>query len=121
LLDLDKFAAGDPMLDVTHLLFNFGQGGKVEMRAFADEYFGHVPAAWKPRLAPYYAWALLTEASTVDRGVEGPRDTSRSRRAGRNGGKSPEEESGSRRARPEKSSASLLEEAHAVVAGRQPW
>jgi aminoglycoside phosphotransferase (APT) family kinase protein len=121
LLDLDKFAAGDPMLDVTHLLFHLRRGGSAVTRAFAEEYFGHVPAAWKPRLAPHYAWALLTEASAVDRGVEGPRDTSRSRRAGRNGGKSPEEESGSRRARPEKSSASLLEEAHAVVAGRQPW
>jgi hypothetical protein len=109
------------MLDVTHLLFQLRRGGSAVTRAFAEEYFGHVPAAWKPRLAPYYAWALLTEASAVDKSMEGPRDTSRSRRAGRNGGKTPGEKSGSRRARPEKRSAFLLEEAHAVVAGRHPW
>ena len=120
LLDLDKFAAGDPMLDVTHLLFNFGRAGKVETQAFAEEYFGHVPAAWKPRLAPYYAWALLTEASRVCKTVESPRDASRSRRAGRNVAKR-REESGSRRAKQEKRSAFLLEEANAVLAGRQPW
>src|SRR5215212_4384754 len=119
LLDLDKFAAGDPMLDVTHLLFNFGRAGKVETQAFAEEYFGHVPAAWKPRLAPYYAWALLTEASRVCKTVESPRDVSRSRRAGRNVAKR-REESGSRRAKQEKRSAFLLEEANAVLAGRQP-
>jgi aminoglycoside phosphotransferase (APT) family kinase protein len=120
LLDLDKFAAGDPMLDVTHLLFSFGRGGTVEKRAFVEEYFGYVPAAWKPRLAPYYAWALLREASRVYKSVERHRDTSRSGRAGRNVAKR-REVSESRRARQEQWGAFLLEEAHAVVAGRQPW
>jgi aminoglycoside phosphotransferase (APT) family kinase protein len=121
LLDLDKFAAGDPMLDVTHLLFHLRRGGSAVTQAFVEEYFEHVPAAWKRRLAPYYAWALLAEASTLGTSAERLRDTSRSRRAGKNGRETLGEESGSRRAKPEKRSAFLLEEAHAVVAGRQPW
>jgi hypothetical protein len=65
LLDLDKFAAGEPMLDVTNLLFHLRRSGSWVTEAFVEEYFAHVPAAWKPRLAPHYAWALFREAARV--------------------------------------------------------
>jgi hypothetical protein len=65
LLDLDKFAAGEPMLDVTNLLFHLRRGGSWVTEAFVEEYFAHVPAVWKPRLAPHYAWTLFTEAARV--------------------------------------------------------
>jgi aminoglycoside phosphotransferase (APT) family kinase protein len=69
LLDLDKFAAGDPMLDVMNMLVILGWGRlrrpglPALARAFGEEYFAHVPRAWEQRLAPHYAWALLGEAS----------------------------------------------------------
>jgi Phosphotransferase enzyme family len=69
LLDLDKFAAGDPMLDVTSMLMPLRRERKTRLAGtsladvFAEEYFGHMPATWEPRLAPLYAWALLREAS----------------------------------------------------------
>jgi aminoglycoside phosphotransferase (APT) family kinase protein len=69
LLDLDKFAAGDPMLDVINMLTSLGWGrrsgpGSLSLaQAFVEEYFAHVPEAWELRLAPHYAWALLEQAS----------------------------------------------------------
>jgi hypothetical protein len=69
LLDLDKFAAGDPMLDVTSMLMPLRRERKTRLAGtsladvFAEEYFGHMPATWEQRLAPLYAWALLREAS----------------------------------------------------------
>jgi aminoglycoside phosphotransferase (APT) family kinase protein len=70
LLDLDKFAAGDPMLDVVSLLMPLRGERKTRLagtslaRVFAEEYFAHVPAEWEERLAPHYAWAILSEASS---------------------------------------------------------
>jgi hypothetical protein len=69
LLDLDKFAAGEPMLDVTSMLMPLRRERKTRLagtslaRVFAEEYFAHVPAAWKQRLTPLYAWAVLSEAT----------------------------------------------------------
>ena len=69
LLDLDKFAAGEPMLDVTSMLMPLRRERKTRLagtslaRVFAEEYFAHVPAAWEQRLAPHYAWAILSEAT----------------------------------------------------------
>jgi hypothetical protein len=76
LLDLDKFAAGDPMLDVMNMLTLLGwgrqgrQGSLALAQTFVEEYFEHVPRAWEPRLAPHYAWALLGEASRDDWALE---------------------------------------------------
>jgi aminoglycoside phosphotransferase (APT) family kinase protein len=67
LLDLDKFAAGDPMLDVANLLRQLRGSGSAVTQAFVEEYFAHVPAAWEHRLTPHYAWALLKEASTASK------------------------------------------------------
>src|SRR4051794_13951880 len=69
LLDLDKFAAGEPMLDVTSMLMPLRRERKTRLagtslaRVFAEEYFPHVPADWEQRLAPLYAWAVLSEAT----------------------------------------------------------
>jgi aminoglycoside phosphotransferase (APT) family kinase protein len=71
LLDLDKFAASEPMLDVTNMLASLRRERKNHLagislaRVFAEEYFAHVPAAWEQRLAPHYAWAILGEASSL--------------------------------------------------------
>jgi aminoglycoside phosphotransferase (APT) family kinase protein len=70
-LDLDKFAAGDAMQDVTSMLIHLGQerrGSKdtrALTRAFVTEYFADAPTGWEQRLAPHYAWALLGEAASV--------------------------------------------------------
>jgi aminoglycoside phosphotransferase (APT) family kinase protein len=50
LLDLDKFAAGEPMLDVTNLLYHLRRGGSWVTEAFVEEYFAHVPAVRRTRL-----------------------------------------------------------------------
>jgi hypothetical protein len=69
LLDFDKFAAGEPMLDVTNMLMPLRRERKTRLagtsldRVFAEEYFAHVPAAWAQRLAPHYAWAIFSEAT----------------------------------------------------------
>jgi hypothetical protein len=69
LIDLDKFAAGEPMLDVTSMLMPLRRERKTRLAGtsladvFAQEYFAHVPPACKKRLAPHYAWALLREAA----------------------------------------------------------
>jgi Phosphotransferase enzyme family len=79
LLDLDKFAAGDPMLDVTKVLVPLHRErdsclpGSSLARVFAEEYFAQVPAEWEQRLAPHYAWAILRAASSAE---TGPRKTS---------------------------------------------
>jgi hypothetical protein len=70
-LDLDKFAAGEPMLDVVSVLMPLRTERRTRLagtslaRVFAEEYFAHTPAAWEHRLAPHYAWALLSEAGSL--------------------------------------------------------
>jgi hypothetical protein len=86
MLDLDKFAAGEPMLDVISMLMPLRRegetrfGGRSLARVFAEEYFAHVPAAWEERLLPHYAWGLLREASTFAMSV---REDQRAAKLGR--------------------------------------
>jgi hypothetical protein len=107
-LDLDKFAAGEPMLDVTSMLMPLRRELKTRLlgtsaaRVFAEEYFARVPQAWEQRLAPYYAWAIFDEASDFARN---PRRGDAS--TGTN-----------RRTRREERVEPLFEEAIGVLAGR---
>ncbi len=79
LIDFDKFAEGEPMLDVVAMARNIRQGRRVLRgedsgalaRAFVEEYFAAAPAGWARRLPPHYAAALLTEAAAVGRNVRG--------------------------------------------------
>ena len=69
LIDLDDFAWGDPILDVGRLSAVLA---KVHLRSplhhdhpravaqtFVEEYFAHVPEAWRTRLPLHYAGAYL--------------------------------------------------------------
>jgi hypothetical protein len=108
LLDLDKFAAGEPMLDVTNMLVPLRRERKTRTagtslaRVFAEEYFAHVPAAWEQRLIPHYAWAILKEASGFATGLA----------------QVPAEARSSRRERRENHVDLLLDEARELLAGR---
>ena len=70
LIDLDKFAMADPVVDVANLLFLLPSGssqhhlpnGRVA-QAFVEEYFARVPEAWRARLPLHYASALLKKAA----------------------------------------------------------
>lgn len=72
LLDLDSFALADQVFDVAYILAQmFGKrslflgphdGLQSAARAFAEEYFNHVPGAWRSRLAHNYASAALKVA-----------------------------------------------------------
>jgi hypothetical protein len=105
LLDFDKFAAGEPMLDVTSMLMLFRRErtmGASLASVFAEEYFAHAPAAWEQRFAPHYAWAILVEASAHAVGLGKSRAATNS-------------------SRPEKRNHrvdNLVEEARAVLAGQ---
>lgn len=81
LLDLDKFAGADPILDVAHVLaplVNATQRSLVRhgrreaaARAFVEEYFAHAPEAWRTRLPFHYASAILKIAGGTFR-KQGP-------------------------------------------------
>ncbi len=69
-IDLDKFTMADPLVDVANLLFllpsmsshsRLPHGGLAQ--AFVEEYFAHVPEAWRARLRLHYAGALLKKAA----------------------------------------------------------
>ena len=72
LLDLDSFAAADPVLDPAHVLAQIiGLSLRFPMRrrrlraaarAFAGEYFNCVPGDWRGRLPSHYAGAALHAA-----------------------------------------------------------
>jgi Ser/Thr protein kinase RdoA (MazF antagonist) len=72
LIDLDEFAGADPLLDVARLLAPLAtaplrlplsrERGREAARAFTEEYFAHVPAAWRARLPLHYAMAVLKTA-----------------------------------------------------------
>ena len=108
LLDLDKFAAGDPMLDVTSMLMPLRRERKTRLagtslaRVFAEEYFARVPREWEQRLTPHYAWAILDEASEF---AMNPRKSDAGAKI-------------SRRVRREQRVEPLLEDAIGVLAGR---
>ena len=70
LIDLDKFAMADPVVDVANLLFLLPSGASHPplshggvAQAFVEEYFARVPEAWRARLPLHYAAALLKKAA----------------------------------------------------------
>ncbi len=73
LVDLDAFAQADPLLDVALVLSQLAEmplhsllprdRARVAARAFAEEYFAHVPETWRARLPLRYAGALLKRAA----------------------------------------------------------
>ena len=72
LLDLDSFAEADPVLDPATLLAHLCSmplrfpvthaRARMAARVFAEEYFAHVPRAWRSRLPLHYAGASLKAA-----------------------------------------------------------
>jgi len=72
LLDFDSLAQADPVLDPATLLAHLcsmplrfpipRDRARMAARTFAEEYFVHVPKAWRRRLPLYYAGAALKEA-----------------------------------------------------------
>jgi len=73
LVDLDGFAEADPVLDAASVLahldgmpFRFPltreDSWSTAARAFAEEYFSHVPKTWRRRLPIHYAGAVLKVA-----------------------------------------------------------
>jgi hypothetical protein len=81
LLDFDKMALADPLIDVANLSASLGterEGSpqRVKRRTvlaevFLAEYLSHVPADWRPRLPARFALATLAEAATTGRGLRG--------------------------------------------------
>lgn len=81
LLDFDKLAAADPLVDVAGFAVNLGKarGGarrqpekaRAITQAFVAEYFTQVPAGWYGRFPAHYAVALLAEAANSGRGQRG--------------------------------------------------
>ena len=79
-LDLDSFAGADPVLDPAHLLARLAALPSrfpiprrrmwTAARAFAEEYFAHVPRAWRSRLPLHYAGATLEAAASFLRNQE---------------------------------------------------
>ena len=77
LLDLDEFAGADPVLDIAQLLasivnvplsFPLPQDRAwAAAQVFAEEYFGHVPEAWRERLPLHYAMAVFRMAASFFR------------------------------------------------------
>ena len=70
LVDLDNFAAADPVLDVANVLANLKSmpfrfpltledPWSTAAQAFAEEYFSHVPRTWRRWLPIHYASAIL--------------------------------------------------------------
>jgi aminoglycoside phosphotransferase (APT) family kinase protein len=80
LLDFDKLALADPLVDVANFLVFLGKersdrstdGGEHDhVHHFLDEYLARVPAAWRAALPARTALALLAEAATTGRGLRG--------------------------------------------------
>lgn len=81
LLDFDKLALGDPLIDVANLVATLGaeregsakRGEKrlTLVEGFTDEYFAHVPPSWRERFPARLALAALAEAATTGRGQRG--------------------------------------------------
>lgn len=81
ILDFDKMALGDPLIDVANLVASLdaerhrGQE-QAERRAglakaFVDAYFADVPSSWRERFPAHFARAALIEAGTTGRGQRG--------------------------------------------------
>ena len=78
LLDLDTFAAGDPVSDAADLAFTLartaagrshlrGERARAVARAFVGEYFDRVPEAWRARFPVRYAGIVLKKAAALAR------------------------------------------------------
>jgi aminoglycoside phosphotransferase (APT) family kinase protein len=76
LIDFDKFAGADPVVDVAHLLYSLATFNELEKNihvshdrsqvvasAFLEEYFDHVPGAWRARLPLHYGGLLVKKAA----------------------------------------------------------
>jgi streptomycin 6-kinase len=81
ILDFDKMAMGDPLIDVANVVATLGaeREGSARRAArrenmadiFVDEYFSNVPADWKALFPAHLARATLIEAATTGRGNRG--------------------------------------------------
>jgi hypothetical protein len=81
LLDFDKMAVADPLIDVANLIASLAterEGGPQRSKrrtglaeVFLAEYLSRVPADWRPRLPARVALATLAEAATTGRGLRG--------------------------------------------------
>src|SRR2546429_338622 len=79
-IDLDSVALGDPVRDAAHLYaYLIGRVGleacpeervRAAAAAFVDEYFAHVPAAWRVHFPLHCAGALIEVASGMFRRQE---------------------------------------------------
>lgn len=81
ILDFDKLALGDPLIDVANVAATLGaeregsrnrktrRAGLAE--AFVEEYFARVPPRWRAAFPAHYALAALVEAGTTGRGQRG--------------------------------------------------
>lgn len=79
-IDLDSFAASDPVLDPALLMARLAampallpmpeDRARAAARAFAEEYFARVPESWRDRLHLHYAGALLEVAQGLFRRQE---------------------------------------------------
>lgn len=89
ILDFDKLAMGNPLVDVANLVATLGaerEGSqfRTERRAgltdaFVEEYFSLVPDSWRSQFPAHFALAALVEAGTTGRGQRGrPRQDGRS-------------------------------------------
>ena len=73
LIDFDKCAVADPILDVAAFLFPLASASsrsshdlpRAVTRAFVEEYFAHVPEAWRARLPLHYAGTALKKTSRL--------------------------------------------------------
>ena len=85
ILDFDKMAMGDPLIDVANVVATLGaeREGSARRAArrenlaemFVDEYFSHAPAEWAALFPTHLARATLLEAATTGRGNRGRKGT----------------------------------------------
>lgn len=81
ILDFDKMAMGDPLIDVANVVATLGaeREGSARRAAvrenladiFVEEYFSRVPADWAALFPAHLARATLVEAATTGRGNRG--------------------------------------------------
>jgi aminoglycoside phosphotransferase (APT) family kinase protein len=77
LIDLDRFAEADPLLDIALLLSDLATmpldsplpraRARKASQAFVEEYFAHVPESWRDGFPTRYARAVLKRAATISR------------------------------------------------------
>lgn len=87
ILDFDKMAMGDPLIDVANVVATLGaeREGSARRAAsrgnlaqiFVDEYFSHVPSDWAALFPAHLARATLLEAATTGRGNRGRKGVAR--------------------------------------------